>query len=415
MISRLKRKFILLTLSALVALLTIMALGMNIVNYTAVVNETDDILEILSHNKGTFPGFEGGMPGRPDGGGLGRLPGHMSPELPYESRYFSVLVENGRVVYADVSRIASVTAADATEYAERVLASSEDKGFSDEFRYIKCREGDKVRIIFLDCGRRLDSFYTFLWTSVSISLAGFALVAAVICILAGRIIRPIAESYEKQKRFITDAGHEIKTPLTVINANVDLLRIDQGESESLDDIQRETKKLAKLTENLVSLARMEEADGGLQMIEFPLSETVAEEAESFKAPLTASGRKLECRISDMISLRGDTDAVRRLMSILMENSLKYSSPESAVTVSLSKQGRGALLKVSNEVERPLTKDELAKIFDRFYRADPSRNSETGGHGIGLSMAKAIVSAHGGRISAAMENENIFSVSVIFPL
>ncbi|MBR2337840.1 MAG: HAMP domain-containing histidine kinase [Clostridia bacterium] len=408
MIRKLKIKVILLSMISLLVLLTVMVAAMNLVNYNAVVNRADEVLTLLSQNRGAFPDF---------GGDMGhRLPPHLSPELPDQSRYFSVLLDNtGKVLQTDTGRITAVDAQAAAQYAQAVLQRKNDRGFVTRFRFVRTREGNGVRITFLDSGQELDSFYRFLLISTGMALAGFVVAFFVISFLAGRIIRPMAESYEKQKRFITDAGHEIKTPLTIINANVDVLEMDLGKNECLEDIQLQTKRLTTLTNDLVLLARMEEAADTLPMIEFPISEVVADAALPFRTPALAQGKDLICRIQPMLSMRGNGKAIEQLVSLLMDNALKYSSAGSAITLDLVQQAKTIYLTVANVTETAITRENLQLIFDRFYRTDPSRNSETGGHGIGLSVAKAIVTAHGGKIQATAPQEYAFCITAALPM
>lgn len=408
MIKKLKFKFILLSMISLFVLLALIVSGMNILNYRSVVWEADSVLNIISRNHGTFPEMQNGK--------ADRLPPGMSPELSHESRYFSVILNNnGEVIRTEMSRIISVDDSTAAEFAHRVMKSAQDRGFTEHFRFVRYTEGDTVRITFLDCGRKLDSFYSFLYTSCLMAFAGFAAVFFVISFFAGRIIRPIAESYEKQKRFITDAGHEIKTPLTIINANVDVLEMDIGKNECLDDIAQQTKRLTALTNDLVYLARMEESENSLQMIDFPVSEAVAETANPFKTLAQAQEKEFNCSIQPMLSMKGDYKSIQQLVSLLMDNALKYSPKGSVIELDFSKHGHKLQLSVRNTSEAALDPGELHHVFDRFYRADPSRNSKTGGHGIGLSVAKAIVAAHNGRISASAPDKNTFLILVTLPI
>lgn len=405
MIRKLKRKFILLSMTSLLALLVVLVAGMNLLNYRSVVEEADAILSVLSQNKGMFP--------PPDGQADRRLPPRFSPETPYESRFFSVFYD-GAGVNADVRKIASVGQEDAVSLADGVLERGRPTGFSGSYRYTVNSILGGTQVTFLDCGRRLDAFRQFLISSILMSVLGFGTVFVVILVLSGRIIRPIAEAYEKQKQFITDAGHEIKTPLTIINANADILELELGsENESLRDIKGQTQRLRSLTEDLVLLSRMEEAEDKLLKIEFPLSEVVSEAAGAFRAPAASENKELICEIEPMLTLNGNDKSIRRLVSIFLDNALKYSPEGAEIKLALARQGRAIRLSVSNDTEFDLDPDQLERIFDRFYRADSSRNSETGGHGIGLSVAKAIVAAHGGKIAAAMEREKTFTVSALF--
>ena len=407
MIRKLKRKFVILSMISLLVLLMFIVVGMNLLNYRSVVEEADAILSVLSQNKGMFPD----MAGRPDD----RFSPRFSLETPYESRFFTVFYnETGRTVDVDVRKIASVSKEDAVNLADTVMSRGDLSGFAGVYRYMVDRVLGGTRVTFLDCGRRLDFFYQFLVSSVLMSALGFGVVFAVILILSGKIIRPIAEAYEKQKRFITDAGHEIKTPLTIINANVDILEIELGgENESLADIKGQTERLKSLTEDLVMLSRMEEAEDKLLKIEFPVSEVVSEAVGAFRILAASENKEFVCRIEPMLTLNGNDKSIRQLVSIFLDNALKYSPDGSRIEFTLARQGRTICLSVSNITEFDLNPGQLERIFDRFYRTDSSRNSETGGHGIGLSVAKAIVTAHGGRIAAAMEGEKTFVISAFF--
>ena len=274
MIRRLKQKFILLSMTSLLVLLVFIVVGMNMLNYQSVISDADNILSLLTQNKGSFPEF------RPDN--KGKFPFDMSPETPYESRFFSVLMHpGGEIIHVDTGRIASVDTETAIAYASSAAKSEKHSGFIKNYRYICDNDENLTRIIFLDCGRQLESYHTFLNTSILMALLGYIAVFVVVAVLSGKIIRPIAESYEKQKRFITDAGHELKTPLTVINANVDLLEIELGENESLTDIRHQTEKLHSLTNDLVLLAKMEETEKPLTLIDFPISEIAADVVHNY--------------------------------------------------------------------------------------------------------------------------------------
>ena len=408
MIKRLKIKFIILSMTSLFALLALVVIGMNIINYSSVCREADDVLSVISQGRGTFPDFE---EGRRD-----RLPPGMSPELPYESRYFSVSFDKaGNVIRMDLSRIITVDKLAAQEYAAAVLTEESQSGFIGDFRFAKNIEEDGIRITFLDCGRKLTAFHTFMLVSISMASLGFVIVFFIIAFCAGRIIKPIAESYEKQKRFITDAGHEIKTPLTIIGANVDILEMDVGQSECLDDIKQQVKRLTTLTNELVYLTRMEEADNALPMVDFPVSEVVLETAMPFKALAQAEEKELGIHVEPLLSMRGNNKAIQQLVSVLMDNAVKYSPRGGKIKLTFVKQARSVVLTVYNRTASAMNPADLAHVFDRFYRTDPSRNSEIGGYGIGLSVAKAIVTAHGGKIQAGTDDERSFCITVTFPI
>ena len=406
MIKKLKLRYIILALAALLALLSFIVAGMNLLNYKAVSDEADATLALLSGNQGVFPDLEDGDDWLPSG---------MSREIPFESRYFSVLFnKEGGLVYAEMSRIYLVDALSAVDYAEEALGKKQETGYIEGYRYIRASEKDGTRVTFLDCGRKLDLCREFAEFSIGISLLGYAVTAVLVCFFAGRFIRPVAESYEKQKRFITDAGHEIKTPLTIISADADMLRAYIDDNEYLDDIEKQVRRLSGLTNDLVSLARMEEAGNSYPMIDFPVSEIVLDASASFLTSAAAQSKELSLKVQPMLTMRGNDREIERLVSILLDNSLRYSPEGSTIGLTLEKQGRRIVLSVSNPSAIKISEESLRHVFDRFYRADSSRNTETGGHGIGLSMAQAIVNAHGGRIAASSADGMDFTVTASFP-
>lgn len=405
MFKQIRIKFIVLSMTALFVLLFAVIAGMNLVNYKAVIEEADSTLAMMAENEGKFPPFSGK-----------KLPPFMTPETPYETRYFSVAIDKEKgIVDTDISKIAMVDEDKAYEYAMSIMAQDKDRGFVEEYRFVSQEENGRHRITFMDMGRRMYAFQTFLKSSILIGVVGYIAFFLVIIFFSGKIMRPVADSYEKQKRFITDAGHEIKTPLAIINADVDVISMEHGTNEWLEDIKNQTKRLAGLTNDLVYLSRMEEEEKDMQMIEFPFSDVVGEVVVSFQSLAKTQNKKLHCDVPDMVSLIGNERAIRQLTNILMDNALKYSPEGGDISVLVQKQGKNLTMTVSNTTRVPIPKDKLDLIFERFYRMDPSRSTMTGGYGIGLSVAKAIVNAHNGKISAMAVDENTLRIVVVLPI
>ncbi len=406
MINKLKIKFVCLTMVALTFLMACIITGMNLVNYNSIVVDADITLEFLSQNNGKFP------PMLNDKANI-TFPEHMSPETPYESRYFSVLLnKDGKLMQTETSKIVSVTPEMAEKYALMALEESDEKGFIDNFRYIIAHDGQNTHITFLDCGRKLDSFKTFLLTSIGMSLAGIIIVFIIIMFFAGRIIRPLAESYKKQKRFITDAGHEIKTPLTIISANIDLLADDPHDTECLDEIRKQTERLTTLTNDLVSLARIEEYNETAEKTDIPISDIILDCVKPFKGLADSQGKSFEYNIQPNITFYGNQKSIEKLVLIIVDNAIKYTPTDGTIKLDLSKQGHSIKLHIFNTTDAVITSENLKYVFDRFYRTDSSRNSSTGGHGIGLSIAKAIVTSYGGKISAWSDTPDTFNITII---
>lgn len=423
MIKKLRAKLILACMFSLAVVLLVILGGVNLMSYQKVVSDADTVLSLLAANDGAFPKLRAPQEEKDEGyfapfgtpGGKPNLFNQriMSPETPYESRFFSVLLgEDGQAVETDTGQIAAVDAEQATDYAQKAAASGKTSGFLDDYRFLVQNESGGIRVIFLDCGRSLSSFRTTLLASVSLAVLGLAAVLFLLLILSRRIVRPMAESYEKQRQFITDAGHELKTPMTIISADADLAEMECGENQWLTDIRRQAQRLTALTNDLIYLSRMEEEQPKLQYIDFPISDVVEEMAQSFAAPARSQDKDFQVQVQPMLSFKGDEKGIRQLVSILLDNALKYSSPGGQLALRLEKQGRNLLLTVSNTCAQLMEQDKLPHLFDRFYRTDQSRNSQSGGYGLGLSIAKSIVSAHKGKIRAESPDGTQLTIQVI---
>ncbi len=405
MIKKLRIKFILASIIAMVAVLFILLGSIHIMNYRKIIRDAENILDVLSENSGAFP-IEDFRFEKP-------FPDKFSPETPFESRYFTVeMKKDGTILKTNLGRIAAVDKYTAEEYGEEVGKKSKTGGFIANYRYRKeDLGGQNMMIIFLDCGKSLSTFYDFLITSLLVSVLGVGAVFVLLVFVSGRIVQPFALSYEKQKRFITDAGHEIKTPLTIIDADAAVLEMEAGENEWIQDIQKQTQRLKELTNDLIYLSRMEEKPGHIQMTDFPISEIAIETAESFQSIAKMQNKKFTYEIQPMAGYRGVPEEIRRLFSILLDNAMKYSDEQGAIFFQLKQRGKSICIIVFNTVDFIET-EQLQYLFDRFYRTDVSRNSQTRGYGIGLSIARAIVLAHKGKITVSSENGRTILFTVL---
>ena len=408
MISKLRRKFIIISMLSVTAVLAVLIGLINIFNYKNVIRDADDVLNILTANEGEFPPDTDPKPMGEGPGGGGREKDRMSPEMRFEARYFTIVFDkSGNVVVVDTGRIAAVDSTEAKTLGEKIFNSGKTMGFVGDYRYRRTDRDDVTMIVFYDCGRSLDNARSFLGISIAISAIGLIIVLALIAISSKAVVKPVADAYEKQKRFITDAGHELKTPLAVINADCDVVGMDIENNEWIDDIRKQTEKLTELTNRLIYLAKTEEGTKSkLVKIDFPISDVVSDEVESFRGLAKSNGRDIDTAITPDLAYNGDQRAIRELVSILMDNAIKYSPERSTIKAGLQKSGSKILLSVSNDTTEPVSKHDREHIFDRFYRTDESRNSETGGHGIGLSIAKGITESHGGKIYAEGNDKEI---------
>lgn len=405
MIKRLRRRFIAVAMLSVFIVLAVIVTAASVSTFAQLNSEADSILQLLAENGGYFPKTD-----KPHGGYGGK--NSFSAETPFETRYFTVLLDDeNEALTVNTGSIAAVETEDAIEYAEEAVESGKTTGYAEHYKFLLTRSDGRNMLIFLDCGRNLSTLKSFVFNSVWMSAVGLGGVFVLVLIFSKVLLRPVAESYEKQKRFITDAGHEIKTPLTIIGAGAEVLEMENGSSEWTESIKNQVDRLAALTEGLVALTRMDEENNALIMTDFSLSDAVGESVEEFAVLVKAAGKHLETDIEQNLTLCGNEKSIRQLVSILLDNAVKYSDPDGRIVIRLAAKGHRRELSVFNTVAyiEPGSHDVL---FERFYRADSSRNSETGGSGIGLSVAQAIVTSHKGRITAQSIDGKSLCISAV---
>lgn len=415
---RLRRKFILVAMGAVTVVLTLIIAGINIVNYSHVCKMADARLDYILAGKDGIDWGDASKAEPANGKDAGdsqagvriRHFEGMTAESPFDTRYFTVTIDAGQVADVNTARIAAVGAKRAASIAARLHAKGWTSGFSGNYRYTTDVQDDEITYVFVDCSRELASFHSFLSASVAISCIGWLAVLAIVTVASGAVIRPMVESYSKQKRFITDASHEIKTPLAVIDAANEVQEIESGESEWTQSIHEQVARLTALTERLVFLARMDEGSAGFTMASIDLSEAVDKAAAPFESVAVSRGKRLSMSVATGVRAHADAAAVTQVVELLLDNATRYASEGSVIELSLRAVSRGAgkgsaELVVSNAVDE-LPEGDLDRLFDRFYRADVSRSSKTGGSGVGLSVVRAIAEAHGGSASVCGHGNQI---------
>ena len=400
MIKKLRRRFIRIALVALTAAMVLVVGIVNAANWISVRGELTGTLSFFAENSAVS---------RED------MSGRMDPRnrhvrnLAGESRWFSAFLDKDGTVrtlnLANIPGLDEQTAAGLA--AQAVSRGGAGPAFLQDYLYVirdNPRGGQTA--LFLDCETRLAAVRTLAWISALACLGGILLAWLFVTLASRKAIEPTVRNMERQKQFITDASHQLKTPLTVIATNMELWQMEQPDSPNrwIRSTQRQTAQMRHLVDELVYLSRMEEENAPLVMETIPAAPLAREIAEPFAAMAEYQGKTLTVEAEEGLTIRGDRPSVQRLMSTLLDNAVKYASPDGGIAVSVRGEGRHALLKVANDVPRPLTAEQCGQLFDRFYRADPSRSKDRqGGFGIGLAIAAAIAEKHGGSISAAMED------------
>lgn len=390
MLKKLRIKFIIVSMIAMLFVLTAIISFINIRNYENINETADRTLEVLKENDGKFPM------------GKKEPPKDISPEAPYETRYFTVTFNNkGEIIAIDTKNIVAIGDDAVKEYAKKLYSKDKKEGFIENYKYVETTtKDDNTMYIFLDCSKSLKTFHEFLRASIIISILGLFVVLILVVIFSKIIMKPVAETYQKQKQFITDANHELKTPLTIINASCEILELEMNnlENEWTNTIKKEVSKLTELTNKLVFLSKMDEENHKIAMTDFSLSEVIEEVMKPYYALAQSKGKKITASIEANVTLNGDMEMIKQALNLLLDNAIKYSDEEGNINVILTKTGRNKKIVISNTTNG-IPKGDLSQLFERFYRLDKSRNSETGGHGIGLSVVQSIINLHKGKIVA----------------
>ena len=253
-------------------------------------------------------------------------------------------------------------------------------------------------IVFLDISQYRRTDTTLFFTTLFMGIIAIILFTLVSFGLSFWLVKPVKENFERQKRFISDASHELKTPLAVISANTDVLESEIGENKWLTYIRSESQRMSELVNELLMLARLDDKSGHkLIMTEINLSDLVLMTALPFESTVFEMGKKFDVDVQPDIKCKGDESALKHILTILIDNAVKYSAKHGEISVKLYNQSNKHIIEVYNTGEG-IKPENLSKIFERFFRQDESRNSKTGGYGLGLSIAKSSVEAHGGKIS-----------------
>lgn len=276
MIHRLRRRFILIAMGAVTLVMVMMCLSINIINFLTTDSDLEKTLQVLYDNQGTMPQFPGGKPGERPGG-------PFTVETAYSTRYFVLRYsEDGTLDSADMRHIAAVSEEDAGRYLDIALKHGEGFGYTeDSYKYYVARVGEgRYMAIFLDCAQELRSFRTFALASLAVVIACIVLVLVLVLLLSKRAIDPVVRSAERQKQFITDAGHELKTPLTVITTSLKVLEMEVGRQKWIDKARAQTDKMTELVNDLVILSRLDEEKPPISKCRFDVSGAVLEAADS---------------------------------------------------------------------------------------------------------------------------------------
>lgn len=292
---------------------------------------------------------------------------------------------NGPTVYSNENLIA---------IAESILAKNRESGVIDSLIYRVSDKGSYTLIAFMDNTIQQENVSTLFHYTL---IFGGIVIIVLFCIsiyLARKIVQPLEDSYQKQKQFISDAGHELKTPVSVISANVDLLSRKLGNDPWLANIQYENERMGALVSQLLELARTENVSPQMEILDF--SRLTRGEALPFESVIFENGLHLKLEIADSLFVSGNAPQLKQLVSILLDNAVRYCQQNGSISLTLRGERNTAVLSVVNDGEE-IPKEQREQLFERFYRVDPVRNGNDRHYGLGLAIAKAIITSHKGKI------------------
>ena len=331
--------------------------------------------------------------------------------------FFAVIVdsETNEMLQISPPQVSREFVAVAEEMTQRAVKEGDERGFVQAHRFIREQgEPDHYHILFVNCEKDLEEFNKIFILGIVLSLVGLILAVSIITATYHRAMHVVSENSEKYRRYLTDSGHEFKTPIAIILTDVDVLEMELKHNEWLRDIRTQAMRLDRLTSDLGFLAQMEQANIPIQMIDFPVSDVIAEAAASFQMLAGSRGLELDLQIQPMLSMHGNDQAIEQLTIILMDNALKYAAPNSRIVLKLAMENSTLNLSVYNKTEFKVEKETAELLFERFYRTESVKDSGKKGSGIGLSLAKAIVNAHNGKIQAFAPEEDSFQIIATFP-
>ncbi|EGF89023.1 sensor histidine kinase [Gemella sanguinis] len=406
MFKSLRRKFVATSVASVAVVIILMASTLNFINYYKMGQRVDDSLYEASKSSALVTIFS-------DGEEDMIVTKNTASKTPNNNGFsIAKIDENKNVIRSYRDDVLIKGKDDLQKLVTDAVNESSTSGYVGTYRYLKVNNDAGNLVLLLNTQRDLDSFHAFMRNSIIVSSIVILSVFILLVLISKKVIAPIQQSYQKQKQFITDASHELKTPLAIIRSNTDVLELENGDSKWTKNIQNQVDRLTSLVNSLVVFSRMEEKDTA-EKVKFNLSESLHARIDDFEELASFQKKHIIADIDNNIYYRGEQQAIVQLMDILLENAIKYATKETNINVTLKKNKKYAMMKISNQAN--VKKGDLRKVFDRFYRLDESRNSTVKGYGIGLSMAKLIAEKHKEVIKAYAPEDGIFKIEVRFTL
>lgn len=391
MIYSLRKKFILICTVSFLSVFAVMIIAIFISDTLRLNNMLDSVSSVIYNDRGRTPDHQ-----KSHDAGSRHEPNFINEEERFFSQFFTVTIYNDGYEDADVSSSYEITENQAILIAKQTLSECKEKGWYNNFRYNIYTDDNSITIVFISGSSIKSILGDSIISTIKVFGIGSLAVMLLIVVISKFAVKPAAESYEKQKQFITNANHELKTPLTLILTNVDIAESELGRNEWLDDIRIEGELMHKLVNQLVTLTRMDESGTTPEHEEDDISKIAEDVVFEFTDLTQMYGKTITSQITPDICVKINTDEIRQLIAILIDNAIKYCDENGDIRISIT-QNKHVHINVYNSY-KDIDNVQLDRLFDRFYRADNARTSGSG-FGIGLSIAQSVVKHHRGSIRA----------------
>ncbi len=398
MLKILQRRFMFIAMFALASLTIVQTIGVNVINIYQRDSDIRAVLKIITANQGVLPyNFDSDYNFGNFLNPFGEY--HINIQTPYSTRYFVVEMSDNVVTKISTKNAEKVDDKLAFDYASRIYNTEPGFGMIDFYRYYYTEnDSGRAMMVFIDMTRDIAQVAALATISVFVNIITITVLVLLVYWLSKKAMQPIADSIEKQKQFITDASHELKTPLAIISANAEVLEMCDGENEWLTSIKNQTTRMNHLVKKLVELTKLNEMQSTDTHSTFNISTAFLDTAANFETSAAVANKHFSYSAADNLKFYGNEAEIRQLITILCDNAIKYTDECGHIKLSLYKSGKSIVIESYNTCEY-IDPKTVSHLFDRFYRGDASRAREekVGGYGIGLSIAQAIVNRHKGKI------------------
>lgn len=407
MVNRLQRKFMLITTTTLFLVLFIFIIALNLINIININRKSDSLLSLIQEYDGNLPReFKDVKPKNIyDFYGFANK-NDYNKRVPVHNIYFSVKIFYDGSIIVNIRNNDSIDILDAKSLAEDVIKSGKYKGYKGFYKFLLSDMGEYRLVSFVDSSGDISKLVDFAVISIFMVILFVCIFSIILNFVSRYAIKPFIDNIEKQKVFITNAGHEIKTPLAIILANTEVIEMFDGENEWTKSTINQVKRLDGLVKRLLSLSKMDENNFEIDRKEVCFGKIVSEVVNDFEVYANTKNLKIIRNINEDLMFNCSEEYIRDLVSILIDNAIKYSDDYGKIEVFLNYKGGKIEFCVSNTFNNNEINGSMNYLFDRFYRMDNSRSRDTGGYGLGLSIADSIVRHHKGKIGAFSKDGKI---------